>query len=86
MRGFPPLTPVDTLATAPLDPLIAATRSARVPGAALPRVQLAGPGARAILKVTALTGNVRPEFRVYALAGDLYFSLTGAAPDSTSAR
>lgn len=83
--GIPPTTPVDTLATAPLAPLIAATREPRPADAPLPRVSLMGPGARGTLQVTVLSGSERPEFRVYGLTGDLFFSLVDSARDSSGA-
>ena len=83
--GLPSATPVDTLATAPLEPLIAAVRMPRAPGDPLPRAELVGPGAHGVFRVTLLVGTERPEFRVQGLAGDLYFTLTRAADDSIEA-
>jgi len=82
--GLPSPGPVDTLGTAPLDSLVAATRMPPVPGAGPLRVGLAGRGARGTLQVTQLYGVERPEFRVNSLVGDLYFTLAGAARDSGS--
>lgn len=73
---LPPMDPVDTLAIASLDSLIEASRAPRTPGAMPPRAELAGPGARGMFQVKYLSGHERPEFRMTALTGHLYFSLT----------
>jgi len=76
--GDPHKEPVDTLATASVDTLLAATRVGRIDGAPLPHVDLVGPGARGVLRVTRVMG-MATEFNIYSLSGDLYFSLTPAS-------
>jgi hypothetical protein len=79
--ALPPTSPVDTLGTAPIDSLIAASRLATA-GAGPLRAELEGRGVKGRLQVTQLYGAELPKFRVNSLVGDLYFTLSSAASDS----
>ncbi len=79
--------PSDTLGTIPLDPAIAASRPGQpAPANRAPlRLELSGPGARGIVRVTYLMGYERPALSLHGLSCDLYFTLLGAGRDSGGA-
>jgi hypothetical protein len=81
-----PAPVADTLATAPLDDAIAASRSgaASLANGQPLRLELSGRGARGFVWMTYFAGRLQPDPFVYGLTGDLYFTLLAAAPDSTA--